>query len=147
MYTETHWFHTSLIYGFVCDWLPNMSYTYLYRDLSFNNKLSSIPDGAFSGLKQLEVLWEKIYFKTYNLFVNRIREMVSFKLGKEVQKDLLRLQLSWDWNKEKILGSHGIRFLMGTQNFYLSQARENTKNVLLHSTCFYQKLLGNPKTC
>ena len=147
MYTETHWFHTSLIYGFVCDWLPNMSYTYLYRDLSFNNKLSSIPDGAFSGLKQLEVLWEKIYFKTYNLFVNRIREMVSFKLGKEVQKDLLRLQLSWDWNKEKILGSHGIRFLMGTQNFYLSQARENTKNVLLHSTCFYQNLLGNPKTC
>ena len=141
MYTETHWFHTSLIYGFVCDWLPNMSYTYLYRDLSFNNKLSSIPDGAFSGLKQLEVLWEKIYFKTYNLFVNRIREMVSFKLGKEVQKDLLRLQLSW------ILGSHGIRFLMGTQNFYLSQARENTKNVLLHSTCFYQNLLGNPKTC
>ena len=124
-----------------------MSYTYLYRDLSFNNKLSSIPDGAFSGLKQLEVLWEKIYFKTYNLFVNRIREMVSFKLGKEVQKDLLRLQLSWDWNKEKILGSHGIRFLMGTQNFYLSQARENTKNVLLHSTCFYQNLLGNPKTC
>ena len=147
MYTETHWFHTSLIYGFVCDWLPNMSYTYLYRDLSFNNKLSSIPDGAFSGLKQLEVLWEKIYFKTYNLFLNRIREMVSFKLGKEVQKDLLRLQLSWDWNKEKILGSHGIRFLMGTQNFYLSQARENTKNVLLHSTCFYQNLLGNPKTC
>ena len=147
MYTETHWFHTSLIYGFVCDWLPNMSYTYLYRDLSFNNKLSSIPDGAFSGLKQLEVLWEKIYFKTYNLFVNRIREMVSFKLGKEVQKDLLRLQLSWDWNKEKILGSHGIRFLMGTQNFYLSQARENTKNVSLHSTCFYQNLLGNPKTC
>ena len=147
MYTETHWFHTSLIYGFVCDWLPNMSYTYLYRDLSFNNKLSSIPDGAFSGLKQLEVLWEKIYFKTYNLFVNRIREMVSFKLGKEVQKDLLRLQLSWDWNKEKILGSHGIRSLMGTQNFYLSQARENTKNVLLHSTCFYQNLLGNPKTC
>ena len=141
MYTETHWFHTSLIYGFVCDWLPNMSYTYLYRDLSFNNKMSSIPDGAFSGLKQLEVLWEKIYFKTYNLFVNRIREMVSFKLGKEVQKDLLRLQLSW------ILGSHGIRFLMGTQNFYLSQARENTKNVLLHSTCFYQNLLGNPKTC
>ena len=141
MYTETHWFHISLIYGFVCDWLPNMSYTYLYRDLSFNNKLSSIPDGAFSGLKQLEVLWEKIYFKTYNLFVNRIREMVSFKLGKEVQKDLLRLQLSW------ILGSHGIRFLMGTQNFYLSQARENTKNVLLHSTCFYQNLLGNPKTC
>ena len=147
MYTETHWFHTSLIYGFVCDWLPNMSYTYLYRDLSFNNKLSSIPDGAFSGLKQLEVLWEKIYFKTYNLFVNRIREMVSFKLGKEIQKDVLRLQLSWDWNKEKILGSHGIRFLMGTQNFYLSQARENTKNVLLHSTCFYQNLLGNPKTC
>ena len=40
----------------VCDWLPNMSYTYLYRDLSFNNKLSSIPDRAFSGLKQLEVL-------------------------------------------------------------------------------------------
>ena len=141
MDTVTHWFHTSLIYGFVCDWLSNMSYTYLYRDLSFNNKLSSIPDGAFSGLKQLEVLWEKIYFKTYNLFVNRIREMVSFKLGKEVQKDLLRLQLSW------ILGSHGIRFLMGTQNFYLSQARENTKNVLLHSTCFYQNLLGNPKTC
>nr|XP_058944580.1 uncharacterized protein LOC131772642 isoform X3 [Pocillopora verrucosa] len=26
-------------------------------DLSFNNKLSSIPDGAFSGLKQLEVLF------------------------------------------------------------------------------------------
>ena len=91
MDTVTYWFHTSLIYGFICDWLPNMSYTYLYRDLSFNNKLSSIPDGAFSGLKQLEVLWEKIYFKTYNLFVNRIREMVSFKLGKEVQKDLLRL--------------------------------------------------------
>ena len=73
--------------------------------------------------------------------------MVSFELGKEIEKDVLRLQLSWDWNKEKILGSHGIRFLMGTQNFYLSQARENTKNVLLHSTCFYQNLLGNPKTC
>ena len=75
----------------VCDWLPNMSYTYLYRDLSFNNKLSSIPDRAFSGLKQLKVLWEKIYFQTCNLFVNRIREMISFELGKEVEKDVLRL--------------------------------------------------------
>ena len=41
--------------------------------------------------------------------------MVSFKLGKEVEKDVLRLQLSWDWDKEKILGPHEIRFLMGTQ--------------------------------
>ena len=75
----------------------------------------------------------KVYFHTCNLFVNRIREMVSFKLGKEVEKDLLRLQLSWDWNKEKILGSHGIRFLMGTQNFYLSQAHDKTKNIFLNS--------------
>ena len=89
----------------------------------------------------------KVYFQTCNLFVNRIREMVSFELGKEVEKDVLRLQLSWDWNKEKILGSHGIRFLMGTQNFYLSQARDKTKNVLLYATCFYQNLRGNPKTC
>ena len=124
-----------------------MSYTYLYRDLSFNNKLSSIPDGAFYGLKQLEVLWEKIYFQTCNLFVYRIREMVSFELGKEKEKDVLRLQLSRDWDKEKILGSHGIRFLMGTQNFSLSQARDKTKNVLLHATCCHQKLRGNPKTC
>ena len=33
----------------------------------------------------------KIYFKTCNLFVNRIREMVSFELGKEVEKDIFRL--------------------------------------------------------
>ena len=41
--------------------------------------------------------------------------MVSFELGKEIEKDVLCLQLSRDWDKEKILGSHGIRFLMGTQ--------------------------------
>ena len=73
--------------------------------------------------------------------------MVSFELGKEIEKDVLRLQLSRDWDKEKILGSHGIRFLMGTQNFYLSQARDKTKNVLLYATCLYQNLRGNPKTC
>ena len=73
--------------------------------------------------------------------------MISFKLSKEIEKDVLRLQLSWDWDKEKILGSHGIRFLVGTQNFSLSQARENTKNVLLHATYCHQKLRGNPKTC
>ena len=28
--------------------------------------------------------------------------MVSFELGEEVEKDVLRLQLSRDWNKEKI---------------------------------------------
>ena len=89
----------------------------------------------------------KVYFQTYNLFVNRIREMISFELGKEIEKDVLCLQLSRDWNKEKILGSHGIRFLMGTQNFSLSQARDKTKNALLHATSCHQKLRGNPKTC
>ena len=54
--------------------------------------------------------------------------MVSFELGKEVEKDVLRLQLSRDWDKEKILGSHGIRFLTGTQNFSSSQVRDKTKN-------------------
>ena len=73
--------------------------------------------------------------------------MVSFELGKEVEKDVLRLQLSRDWDKEKILGSHGIRFLTGTQNFSLSQVRDKTKNVLLHATCCHQNLRGNPKTC
>ena len=73
--------------------------------------------------------------------------MVSFKLGKEIEKDVLCLQLSRDWNKEKILGPHEIRFLVGTQNFSLSQARDETKNVLLHATCCHQKLRGNPKTC
>ena len=73
--------------------------------------------------------------------------MVSFKLGKEIEKDVLRLQLSWDWDKEKILGPHEIRFLMGTQNFSLSQARDKTKNVLLHATSCHQKLRGDPKTC
>ena len=73
--------------------------------------------------------------------------MVSFELGKEIEKDVLRLQLSRDWNKEKILGSHEIRFLVGTQNFSLSQARDETKNVLLHTTWCHQKLRGNPKTC
>ena len=72
--------------------------------------------------------------------------MVSFKLGKEIEKDVLRLQLSRDWDKEKILGSHGIRFLMGTQNISFSQARDETKNVLLHATWCHQKLRGNPKT-
>ena len=33
----------------------------------------------------------KIYFQTCNLFVNRIRKMVSFELGKEVEKDVFRL--------------------------------------------------------
>ena len=73
--------------------------------------------------------------------------MVSFELGKEIEKDVLRLQLSRDWDKEKILGPHEIRFLVGTQNFSLSQARDETKNVLLHATCCHQKLRGNPKTC
>ena len=89
----------------------------------------------------------KVYFHTCNLFVNRIRKMVSFELGKEIEKDVLCLQLSRDWDKEKILGSHGIRFLMGTQNISLSQARDKTKNALLHATCCHQKLRGNPKTC
>ena len=73
--------------------------------------------------------------------------MVSFKLGKEIEKDVLRLQLSRDWDKEKILGPHEIRFLVGTQNFSLSQARDETKNVLLHATSCHQKLRGDPKTC
>ena len=33
----------------------------------------------------------KIYFKTCNLFVYRIREMVSFELGKKIEKDVFRL--------------------------------------------------------
>ena len=51
--------------------------------------------------------------------------------------------LSRDWDKENILGPHGIRFLMGTQNFSLSQALDETKNVLLHVACCHQKLRGN----
>ena len=33
----------------------------------------------------------KVYFQTRNLFVNVIREMISFELGKEVEKDVFRL--------------------------------------------------------
>ena len=54
--------------------------------------------------------------------------MASFKLGKEIEKDVLRLQLSRVWEKGKILGPQEIRFLVGTQNFSLSQARDETKN-------------------
>ena len=38
----------------------------------------------------------------YNL-VNKIRKMVSFGLGKEIEKDVFFFVLSWAWNKEKIL--------------------------------------------
>ena len=68
--------------------------------------------------------------------------MVSFKLGKEIEKDVLRLQLSWDWDKEKILGPHEIRFLMGTQNFFFVPGSWQDEK---HLTCCYQKLRGNPK--
>ena len=33
----------------------------------------------------------KVYFQTRNLFVNVIREVISFELGKEVEKDVFRL--------------------------------------------------------
>ena len=59
--------------------------------------------------------------------------MVSFKLGKEIEKDVLRLQLSRDWNEEKILGPHEIRFLMGTQFFLCPRlvTRRKTSYLLL----------------
>ena len=72
------------------------------------------------------------------IFVNRIREMVSFELGEEIGKDVFRLFTSVEQRKTSesargiephILGFHlraseheipwsGVRFLMGTQNFF-----------------------------
>ena len=56
------------------------------------------------------------------MFVNGIREMVSFELGKEIKKDVFHL--SWAWNKEKFWVSK-LFFLCSTHSW-------QTKNILPH---------------
>ena len=58
----------------------------------------------------------KVYFQTRNLFVNVIREMISFELGKEVEKDVFRLVTRL--GQRKILGPHEIWFVIRNQNFF-----------------------------
>ena len=90
------------------------------------------------------------------IFVNRIREMVSFELGEEIGKDVFRLLTSVEQRKTSesargiephIFGFHlraseheipwsGVRFLMETQNFFyfFFPARDKTNNVFLDIT-------------
>ena len=89
------------------------------------------------------------------IFVNRKREMVNFELGEEIRKDVFRLLTSVEQRKTSesargiephIFGFHlreseheipwsGVRFLMGTQNFFFFlHARDKTNNVVLDIT-------------
>ena len=54
------------------------------------------------------------YIHTTSTFVNKIREIVSFELGKEIEKNVFS---SCHERGTKILSSHEL--LMGTQNFFL----------------------------
>ena len=61
--------------------------------------------------------------------INRIREMVSFELGKEIEKDVFFSScLCGSVVKHR---SSEVRFLMGSQIFSLSHARDKTKNIFL----------------
>ena len=83
------------------------------------------------------------------IFVNRIREMVSFELGEEIGKDVFRLLTSVEQRIPfpKFFGFHlrasehkipwsGVRFLMETQNFFsfFFHVRDKTNNVFLDIT-------------
>ena len=48
--------------------------------------------------------------------------------------------LSRAWDKEKILSPHEESNLMGTQNFFLFQSRDKTKNIFLF---FFTELKTN----
>ena len=94
-----------------------------------------------------ETMVNKIYYKVHMIrvlhaarisnvnsvmFVNRIREMVSFELGKEIEKDAFVLSRAWNKGKDsespwgiKNAVEHRsaeseseVRFLVGSQNFF-----------------------------
>ena len=51
------------------------------------------------------ILVESATLIVLSCFVNRLRKMVSFELGKEIEKDVFFI-LSWTWDKEKLLSPH-----------------------------------------
>ena len=58
--------------------------------------------------------------------------MVSFELGKEIERDVFS-SCHEHGTKKKILSLHGVLFLMRTQIFFpLSHARGKTKNIFLY---------------
>ena len=69
--------------------------------------------------------------------------MVSFELGKEVEKYFSSCHETGTkkkfWVPMRFDSSWGLRI------FSLSQACDKTKNIVLHATCCYQKLRDNPK--
>ena len=44
----------------------------------------------------------------------RIRKMINFELGKEIEKDVFHLFLSQAWDKENNLSPHGLTLLILT---------------------------------
>lgn len=70
-----------------------------------------------------------------SLFVNRIRELVNFELGKEIEKDVFHLVMGVERGKNlkspgKVQGCR-FDFSWGLRIFSLSHAHDRMKNIFL----------------
>lgn len=71
------------------------------------------------------------------IFVNRIREMVNFELGKDIKKDVFVLLQAWYKEKFCVPMRSEVQYLIGTSNiFFVPCSRQDKKHLSPRSiTC------------
>ena len=66
------------------------------------------------------------------IFVNRIREMVNFELGKDIKKDVFVLLQAWYKEKFCVPMRSEVQYLIGTSNiFFVPCSRQDKKHLSL----------------